>query len=46
MQELTIAYSLYDERDLQSRFAPVFIVENVNRGYNRIGRPVAIVEEG
>ncbi len=46
VQESTIAYSLYDEMDLQSHFAPVFIVENGNRDYNRIGRPVAIVEEG
>jgi hypothetical protein len=45
-QESSIAYSLYDETDLQSRFAPVFIVENGARDHNRIGTPVATVEEG
>lgn len=46
IQESSIAYSLYDETQLQNRFAPVFIVENGNRDYNRIGSPVAIIEEG
>ncbi len=46
IQESSIAYSVYDETQLQNRFAPVFIVENGNRDYNRIGRPVAIIEEG
>lgn len=45
-KESSIAYSLYDETDLQRRFAPVFIVENGDRDYNRIGRPVAILKEG
>ncbi len=46
IQESSIAYSLYDETHLQNRFAPVFIVENGNKDYNRIGRPVASIEEG
>lgn len=46
LQESSIAYSLYDEREPQSRFAPVFIVENGDKAYNRIGTPVAIVAEG
>ena len=46
IQESSIAYSLYDETQLQNRFAPVFIVEKGNRDYNRIGSPVAIIEEG
>jgi len=46
LQESSIAYSLYDETDLQRRFAPVFIVESGHRAYNRIGSPVAIDEGG
>ncbi len=46
IQESSIAYSLYDEMPLQNRFAPVFIVENGDKDYNRIGSPVVSFEDG
>lgn len=45
LEEHSIAYAVIDESDLLRRHAPVFVAEDAEKDHNRIGTPVARLNE-